>query len=178
MLETGLKEYTEEALAAAGAELVRRGKAGEVKAFAPAPAKPAYPVIDPAKAVKPSRWGTALIILGAFFIYATIFFGVLAVVRSNLRLRVGAEQIVQVLIYAVIAFLCLRAGSRRRKGWGILLGICLLIFGGLAFVSLTSLAAQRPGTLMSEVIAPTGVIMAAAGIFSLVVALVRRSYDK
>ncbi len=178
MLEKGLKEYTEEALAAARDELERRGKAGEVKAFAPAPPEAAYPISEPAKAVKPSRWGTALIVLGAFFLYATILFSVLAVVRSNLRLRVGTEQIVQVLFYAVIAFLCLRAGSRRRKGWGILLGICLLIFAGLAFVSLTSLAAQRPGTLMGKVIAPTVAIMAAAGIFSLVVALVRRSYDK
>lgn len=178
MLEKGLKEYTEDALAAARAELERRGKAGQVKAFAPVPPEAAHPVGELAKAIKPSRGGTVLIVLGAFFIYATVLFAVLAVVRSNLRLKVGTGQITQVLIYAVIAFLCLRAGSRRRKGWGILLGVCLLVFGGLAFLSLSSLAAQRPGTLMGEVIAPTVVIMAAAGIFSLVVALVRRSYDK
>ena len=71
-----------------------------------------------------------------------------------------------------------RAGSRRRKGWGVLLGVCLLIFAGLAFASLSSLAAQKPGTLMRKVIVPTVIILAAAGIFSLVVALVRRSYNR
>jgi hypothetical protein len=178
MLGKGLKEYTGEALAAALAELERRGKGDEVKAFVPATAESAPPVIEPAKAVKPSRWGPILIALGAFFIYAAVLFASLAVVRSNAHLKVGAQQIVQILIYAAIAFFCLRAGTRRKKNWETLLGICLLVLSGLAFVSLTSLAAQRPGTLMGKVIVPTVVILAVMGIVSLALGYVRRSYNK
>jgi hypothetical protein len=178
MLEAGLKEYTKEALDSARAELERRGKAGEAKPAAPAPTEAAHPVIEPVKAVKPSRWGPVLIALGAFFIYAAVLFAVLAVVRSNAHLKVGAQQIVQILIYAAIAFVCLRAGTRRKKRWETLLGICLLVLGGLAFASLSNLAAQRPGTLMGKVIVPTVVILAVMGIVSLGLGYIRRSYNK
>jgi predicted phage tail protein len=178
MLDAGLKEYTEEALAGARAELERRGRDGVAKPAAPAVPEVATTAPVPANTARPSRWGGVLIVLGGFFIYATTLFGVLAVVRSNLKLRVETQQIFQVLIYAVIAFVCLRAGSRRKKNWQTILGVSLLVLAGLAFVSLSNISAQRPGTLMGKVIVPTVVIMAVLGGVSLLAAHIKKSYSK
>lgn len=178
MLEVGLKEYTPEALAGARAELERRGKEGEAKPPEPVPSEPASIPNAPGGAAKPSRWGGVLVVIGAFFVYATTLFSVLAVVRSNLHLRVATEQIIQVIIYAAIAFVCLRAGSRRKPNWQTILGISLLVLSGLAFVSLSNISSQRPGTLMGKVIVPTVVVMAVLGVISLLAAFIRKSYAK
>lgn len=178
MLEAGLKEYTPEALAAAREELERRGEAGEAYPAEPLPAEPAPAAGAPGGAAKPSRWGVVLVVVGAFFVYATALFGVLAMVRSNLRLRVETGQIIQVLVYAVIAFVCVRAGARRKPNWQVLFGGSLLVLAILAYAGLSSLARQRPGTLMPKVIVPTVVILAALGVLSLAAAFIKKSYTK
>ncbi len=178
MLETGLKEYTEEALTAARTELERRGKAGEAKApVAPAPAEVPIPGSAALKAGKRSIWGAILVVIGAFFVYDTVLFGMLAIVRSNARLRVPGQLIFQIVICLALAFISLRAGSRRKRGWQTLLGICLIIFGGLVLMS-SSVLAKRPNSLAKEVMVPTAIILAVAGIASLLFGLIRRRYDQ
>ena len=177
MLQTGLKEYTEEALAAARAELERRGTAGGIK---PPQAPPLSVPLDPgvmAPALKKTTlWGTVLIVIGAFFTYNTVLFTTLAIVRSNARLKVPTELIFQILFCLALMFICLRAGSRRKQNWPTLFGICLLIFGGLAVMSFSVLA-RRPNSLAREVMIPTVIILAAAGSVSLVFGFIRRAYN-
>ncbi len=178
MIETGLKEYTEEALAAALAELERRGKVDGLKpASAPEPPKTTVPGIAEPGAKKKSPWGAILVVIGAFFIYNTVLFSMLAIVRSNARLRVPGQLIIQILLCLAVAVICLRSGSQRKQKWQTLLGICLLIFGGLVLASSAALA-RRPNTLAKEVMVPTAIILAVAGIVALLFGHIRRAYNK
>ena len=178
MLNAGLREYTPEALAGARAELERRGNAGEPKPAEPVPPEPASAPEASRQAAKPGRSGVIFIVVGAFFVYATALFGVLAMVRSSLHLRVATGHVIQVLIYAAIAFICVRAGARRKANWQVLLGGSLLILAGLAFASLSNIASRKPGTLMGQVIVPTVVILAVLGVVSLAAGFIKKSYAK
>ncbi len=178
MIETGLKEYTEEALAAALAELERRGKVDGLKpASAPEFPKTMVPGIAEPGARKKGPWGAILVVIGAFFIYNTVLFSMLAIVRSNARLRVPGQLIIQILLCLAVAVICLRSGSQRKQKWQTLLGICLLIFGGLVLASSSALA-RRPNTLAKEVMVPTAIILAVAGIVALLFGHIRRAYNK
>lgn len=178
MIETGLKEYTEEALAAALAELERRGKADGIEpASAPKPPKTMVPGIAEPGARKKGPWGAILVVIGAFFVYNTVLFSMLAIVRSNAHLRVPGQLVFQILLCLAVAVICLRSGSQRRQNWQTLLGICLLIFGGLVFMS-TSVLAKRPNSLAKEVMVPTAIILVVAGIVALLFGHIRRTYNK
>ncbi len=178
MIETGLKEYTEEALSAALAELERRGKVDGLKpASAPEPPKTMVPGITETGAKKKSPWGAILVVIGAFFVYNTVLFSMLAIVRSHARLRVPGQLIIQILLCLAVAVICLRSGSQRKRNWQTLLGICLLVFGGLVLASSSALA-RRPNTLAKEVMVPTAIILVIAGIVVLLFGHIRRAYDK
>jgi drug/metabolite transporter (DMT)-like permease len=180
MLEKGLSEYTEEALDAARAELERRGKHSEVKA-APAPKPPETPVPGAAarKTKKSRAWGAVLVILGAFFVYDTVLFSAIAIIRSNEGRQTDGQSIFLILFSLALAYICLRAGSRRKRNWEILLGISLIILGGIVFVGFSNLAALgRSNTNINKVMVPTAIILGAAGILVLVVTYIRRFYNK
>lgn len=178
MIETGLKEYTEEALAAARAELESRGKAGGLKpSSAPEPPESMVPGIAEPGAKKKSPWGAILVVIGAFFVYNTVLFSMLAIVRSNAHLRVPSQLVFQILLCLAVAVICLRSGSQRKQNWQTLLGICLLIFGGLLLAS-ASVLARRPNSLVKEVMVPTAIILAVAGIAALLFGHIRRTYNK
>jgi hypothetical protein len=178
MLEIGLKEYTEEALTAALAELERRGKAGGVKPVPDsAPLEMPVPGVAALAVKKKGVWGAILVVIGAFFVYFTVLFSMAAIVASNAGRKVPTQIIFQILFGLVLMFICLRAGSRRRRNWQTLLGICLLIFGGLLLAS-SSVLARRPNSLAKEVMVPTAIILAVAGIVALLFGHIRRTYNK
>jgi hypothetical protein len=178
MLEIGLKEYTEEALAAALAELERRGNRGGVNpAPTPAPSEMPLPSISAPAAKKKGVWGAILVVIGAFFVYSIVLFSLFAIALSNEQRRVPAQLIFQILFSLALAFICLRAGSRRKRNWQTLLGICLLIFGGLMLMSMSVLA-KRPNSHERAVMLMTAVILAVAGLVSLLFGHIRRTYNK
>jgi hypothetical protein len=182
MLEIGLKEYTEEALAAARSELKRRGPVPEdwdrIQADADARlaagmseilGKPA----EPAPAVKGKRrWGTFLIVLGAFFVYDTVLFSAVAAVGAAGGRRPAASPIFLVIVSFGLAILCLTAGAKRKDNWPVLFGICLLIESGLVLVASLNVA-SRMNEAGHKVTLPTVIILAILGLASLITGLVR-----
>jgi hypothetical protein len=180
MLEIGLEEYTEEALAAARSELKRRGPVPEdwdrIRADADARLAAGMSKILDKPAAKASsvkgkrRWGAFLIILGAFFVYDTVLFSAVAAAGGR---RAGASPIFLVVVSLGLAILCLTAGAKRKSNWPVLLGICLLIESGLVFVASMNIA-SRLSEAGHKVTMPVVIILAILGLASLFIGLVRR----
>ncbi len=163
-------DYSDEAMATARVELEARGRAAgpqrKEPTEEPTAAATAPPAAAPAAAVdgKPRGRvaGIVFLVIATVLIYASVLVISILAVAPGMGYRPIPDLKYYVIIYLIVAALCIRAGARRRRGWSKFLGTAILVTGCLALLASLGLARQSQ-SVAHKAMLTTAVVLLVSG---------------